>query len=590
MQNFKKLLFLLNPSERKRAGLLFFMIIIMAFLDMVGVASILPFMAILMNPDLVETNVILNTVYRASIIFGVQNYQEFLYAIGTFVFVLLIISLVVKIFTTYAQVHFVQTQEYSIGKRLIEGYLHQPYSWFLSRHGTDLGKTILSEVSQVIGYGISPLMELMSKGMIAIALITLLVIVDPKLALIVGLSLTTAYSLIFYFARNYLNRIGRDRLANNQLRFTAVNEAFDAVKEIKVGGLEKTYIKNFSNSAKIFARSQVSLIIIGQLPRYILEAIAFGGILIIILFIMAQTGSLNNTLPVVSLYVFAGYRLMPALQQIYSSLTSLTFVGASLNRLHDDLKNLKPFNENQDQNVLFLNKTIRLKNIYYNYPNALRTALKNINITIPVKSIVGFVGVNGSGKSTVIDIILGLLEAQKGTLEIDEKIITRKNVRSWQKSIGYVPQNIYLSDDTVAANIALGEELEDINQNMVIKAAVIANLHDFVISELPKKYQTTIGERGVRLSGGQRQRIGIARALYRNPKILILDEATSALDNQTEQVVMDAINNLKKDTTIILIAHRLNTLKNCDVIFKFDKGQIIAQGTFDDLINGNKNV
>ena len=590
MQNFKKLLFLLNPSERKRAGLLFFMIIIMAFLDMVGVASILPFMAILMNPDLVETNVILNTVYRASIIFGVQNYQEFLYAIGTFVFVLLIISLVVKIFTTYAQVHFVQTQEYSVGKRLIEGYLHQPYSWFLSRHGTDLGKTILSEVSQVIGYGINPLMELMSKGMIAIALITLLVIVDPKLALIVGLSLTTAYSLIFYFARNYLNRIGRDRLANNQLRFTAVNEAFDAVKEIKVGGLEKTYIKNFSNSAKIFARSQVYLIIIGQLPRYILEAIAFGGILIIILFIMAQTGSLNNTLPVVSLYVFAGYRLMPALQQIYSSLTSLTFVGASLNRLHDDLKNLKPFNENQDQDVLFLNKKIRLKNIYYNYPNALRTALKNINITIPVKSIVGFVGVNGSGKSTVIDIILGLLEAQKGTLEIDEKIITRKNVRSWQKSIGYVPQNIYLSDDTVAANIALGEELEDINQNMVIKAAVIANLHDFVISELPKKYQTTIGERGVRLSGGQRQRIGIARALYRNPKILILDEATSALDNQTEQVVMDAINNLKKDTTIILIAHRLNTLKNCDVIFKFDKGQIIAQGTFDDLINGNKNV
>ena len=198
-------------------------------------------------------------------------------------------------------------------------------------------------------------------------------------------------------------------------------------------------------------------------------------------------------------------------------------------------------------------------------------------------------GVTGSGKTTTVDIILGLLEAQKGTLEIDETVITNQNVRSWQRSIGYVPQNIYLSDDSIAANIAFNVGYKDIDQGAVEKSARIAKLHDFVMEELPQKYKTKIGERGVRLSGGQRQRIGIARALYHNPKVLILDEATSALDNQTEQAVMDAINNLDKNITIIMIAHRITAVKNCDTIFFLENGKLKAQGTFNELININKN-
>ena len=193
-------------------------------------------------------------------------------------------------------------------------------------------------------------------------------------------------------------------------------------------------------------------------------------------------------------------------------------------------------------------------------------------------------GVTGSGKTTTVDIILGLLEPQKGMLEVDEKIITKQNVRSWQRSVAYVPQYIYLSDDTVAANIAFGVESKKINQDMIEKSAKIAELHKFVTDELPKKYQTIIGERGIRLSGGERQRIGIARALYHNPQVLIFDEATSALDNQTEQAVMDAVNNLGKDITIILIAHRLSTVKNCDIIFKFENGRLVDQGSFDEII------
>ena len=585
MQTFKKLLFLLTSRERKHAVLLLLLMILTALLEMIGVVSILPFMAVLTKPSLIETNSILNNFFQFSSIFGIKDNHEFLFVLGFVVFVVLITSLTIKAFTLYFQLRFIQMREYSIGKRLIEGYLQQPYSWFLARHSAELGKNILSEVSQVIGNGMRPMMELVAKGLVAIILITLLVIVDPKLSLIVGFSLGGAYGLTFYFIRNYLTRIGEERLKNNHLRFRAVSEAFGAVKELKVGGLEQTYINSFSNSAQIYARNNSSSQVVAQLPRFFLEAFAFGGILLLILYLIAKSGNFNNALPIVSLYVFTGYRLLPALQQIYGSLTQLTFVGTALDKLVDEIKNLKQTNKNKDQGILSFNKSIILKNIHYNYPNTPQSALKDVSLNIPVKSTVGLVGVTGSGKTTTIDIILGLLEAQKGTLEVDEKVITSQNSRSWQSSIGYVPQQIYLSDDSVAANIAFGTGANNINQEAVEKVAKIANLHEFIIDELPKQYQTTIGERGVRLSGGQRQRIGIARALYHDPQLLILDEATSALDSQTEQVVMDAVNNLSKNITIILIAHRLNTVKNCDIIFKLEKGQLIGQGNYDQLIN-----
>jgi len=585
VQTFKKLLFLLTSRERKHAVLLLLLMILTALLEMIGVVSILPFMAVLTKPSLIETNSILNNFFQFSSIFGVKDNHEFLFVLGFVVFVVLITSLTIKAFTLYFQLRFIQMREYSIGKRLIEGYLQQPYSWFLARHSAELGKNILSEVSQVIGNGMRPMMELVAKGLVAIILITLLVIVDPKLSLIVGFSLGGAYGLTFYFIRNYLTRIGEERLKNNHLRFRAVSEAFGAVKELKVGGLEQTYINSFSNSAQIYARNNSSSQVVAQLPRFFLEAFAFGGILLLILYLIAKSGNFNNALPIVSLYVFTGYRLLPALQQIYGSLTQLTFVGTALDKLVDEIKNLKQTNKNKDQGILSFNKSIILKNIHYNYPNTPQSALKDVSLNIPVKSTVGLVGVTGSGKTTTIDIILGLLEAQKGTLEVDEKVITPQNSRSWQSSIGYVPQQIYLSDDSVAANIAFGTGANNINQEAVEKVAKIANLHEFIIDELPKQYQTTIGERGVRLSGGQRQRIGIARALYHDPQLLILDEATSALDSQTEQVVMDAVNNLSKNITIILIAHRLNTVKNCDIIFKLEKGQLIGQGNYDQLIN-----
>lgn len=587
MQTFKKLLFLLTTHERKRACLLLLMILLMALLDMIGVASILPFMAVLTNPSLVDTNLFLNFLFTTSSVFGVSDNQQFLFILGLLVFIMIVVSLLFKAVTTYAMLRFMRMREYSIGKRLVEGYLNQPYSWFLDRNSAELGKNILSEVTQILANSIMPFMEIIAKGAVSIAIIILLITVDPKIALIVGFLFSGLYFLIFFSIKGYLNRIGNERLESNKSRFVVVNEAFGAAKEIKVSGLEKIYINLFSNPAYIFARTTASQGIIAQIPRFILESLAFGGILLIILYKMAQTGNFNSILPIFSLYIFAGYRLMPAIQQIYSSFTSLTFSAPALEKLYNDLKNLKPITLNEDKSILPLNKSINLKNIHYNYPNTSRVSLKNINLEIPAKSTVGFVGSTGSGKTTLVDIILGLLEAQKGTLKIDEKVITKENTRSWQRSIGYVPQHIYLKDDSIAANIAFGVSHENINQKMLERASKIANLHNFVIEELPNQYQTSVGERGVRLSGGQRQRIGIARALYNNPQVLILDEATSALDNETEKAVMDSVNNLRKDITIILIAHRLNTLKNCDIIFKLDRGQIARQGTFQELDKNN---
>ena len=580
MQNIKKLLFLLSNLERKKLIILLIMITIGALLDMIGVASILPFMAVLTNPNLIETNFFLNFMFQVSKVFGVENSQQFLFSLGVLVFLTLVITLTFKAFTFYVQIRFTQMCEYNIAKRLVEGYLKQPYSWFLNRNSAELGKTILSEVGAIIGYGINPFLGLISKGLVTIAIIALLIVANPKLTLIVGFSLGISYIVIFFSIRNHLKQLGKIRLRNNEQRFASISEAFGAAKEVKVGGLEQVYINKFSNSAYDYARAQASSSTIAQLPRFFLEAVGFGGIILLILYMMTKTGNFSSALPLISLYVFAGYRLLPALQILYSSFAQFTFVGPALDKLYFDIENLKSIEEIQNPDFLTFKKMISLKNISFYYPNSSRTILKDVSIDIPAKSLVGLVGTTGSGKTTLVDIILGLLDAQKGALEIDGVKISQKNLRSWQKLIGYVPQHIFLSDDTITNNIAFGVEAKHINRELVEKASKIANLHNFITEELPDKYQTIIGERGVRLSGGQRQRIGIARALYNNPKLLILDEATSALDNQTEQAVMDAINNLGKQITIILIAHRLNTVDNCDIIYKIEKGKLISKDIF----------
>ena len=590
IQTLKKLLYLLTSHERKRMYLLIIMIIVMALLDTIGVASILPFLVVLTDPEIVQKNAILNYMFEISGMFGVDNIQDFIFVLGLLVFILLSSSLSFKALTYYFQMRFVTMREYSISKRLIEGYLHQPYSWFLNRNSATLAKNIISEVSIIRGDGIGAMISLIALSILVFALGLLLIIADPKIAFIMTLTLGFAYGFFYKLSRGLLTKFGQKRLEANNLRFSTVSEAFGAIKDVKIGGLEKIFIKRFGEPAQNFSKYQAILGAIALLPRYAIEIVIFGGMLLFVLYLMKGSTSFIGIVPIIALYAFAGYRLMPALQQIYLSVSNLRSVLPALNTIHNDLKNLKNISnlKKGPKETLPLNNNITLNNICYNYPNTSRTALKEINLIIPAKTTVGLVGATGSGKTTTIDIILGLLEAQKGTLEVDGKVIGKNNYRSWQNSIGYVPQQIYLADDTIEGNIAFGVDKKDIIKNDVESASKIANIHDFIINELPEKYLSTVGERGIRLSGGQRQRIGIARALYHKPKILILDEATSSLDNLTENEVMEAINRIGKNITIIMIAHRLSTVKNCDIIFMLEKGIIKAKGTFEELIKSGE--
>ncbi len=584
MQNLKKISFLLTHKERYRGVLLLVMTFIMSMIDMLGVASILPFIAVLTNPHIIETNTILSSVYQTAKNFGIETEQQFLFATGIFCFLLLIISISFKALTTYVQIRFIKMCEHNLTVRLTKYYIYQPYSWFLNQNSAILGKSILSEVGNVVSRGFNPMMTLITNSFVTLVLFILLFVVDPKLTSIVIITITFFYGLVYKLNHNLLSHVSKEAFKANEDRFKILIEAFGAFKEIKLGSLEEIYINQVSRPSKIIAQNSGLWSVLSEIPRFTLEAVAFGGMILIVLFFMTMNGDITKVLPIIALYAFAGYRLIPAMQKIYTSFTALRYVGPALDSLYNDLKNLKPKIQKEYKDSLKLNENICLKNIHYNYPNVTKTALNNINLNIPVNKTIGLVGVTGSGKTTTIDIILGLLEAQKGTLEVDGNVINASNKRAWQRSIGYVPQQIFLSDNTVSANIGFGTNIYDIDQEAVEHAAKIANLHEFVINELPLKYQTIIGERGIRLSGGQRQRIGIARALYHKPKILVLDEATSALDNLTEKAVMEAINNSENNITKILIAHRLSTVRDCDIIYLFDKGELKKQGTFEELI------
>ena len=582
---------LLTAAERKKAIFLLIIILITALLDMLGIASILPFISVLANPQMINSNEFLNNIYQTSSIIGVNNEQQFLFMMGVIVFFLFIISLTFRALTQYYLLRFSLMREYTIGKRIIEGYLHQPYSWFLKKHSADLGKNILSEVNLVIQLTIIPILNLFAQIAVVIAIVALLIMVDPILALISGSVLSFSYISIFHFIKKTLHRLGIERFQANLDRFSVVSESFGAINEVKIGRLENVYTSKFSKSSEIYANNQSIAAIIAHLPRFFFEGIAFGGMIILILLLMAKGTGFSNILPIISLYAFAGYRLLPALQHIYSALTQIQFSKSSLETLHNDLVSLNSIVERNSKDYsekhISFEKSIDINRINFRYPDSKQNTIKNLTFGIPASKKIGIVGTTGSGKTTTVDIILGLLDPIDGSLSVDGKMIDNNNKRSWQKMIGYVPQQIYLSDDSVAANIAFGVEKKNINQEAVEQAAKLANLHEFVVKELDNKYDTTIGERGIRLSGGQRQRIGIARALYHKPKVVIFDEATNALDNVTEKAVMNSIYNLKNSVTVILITHRMSTVEGFDKIILLDKGSLKAQGTFEELNKKN---
>ncbi len=588
----RKVLALFEARERWQILGLLAAMVVMALVQTVGVASIMPFMSLVADPEVVTSNPWMRWAYAH---FGFESTRSFIFFVGLLVLFVIAFSNTVTGLTTWLMLRFAWNKHYSLSRRLLIKYLYQPYSFFLTRNTAVLAKNILGEVHEVINGVLMPLMRMLSKSFVAAFILLLLLMVDATLALTSLVVLGSAYGLIYTKVRQRQARLGKQRVAANGLRFRAAGEAFGGIKEIKVLGREEEFIRRFSAPARRFSRVNTANSVISEIPRYALETVAFGGILVIVLYLLSTRDDLGETLAVITLYAFAAYRLMPALQGIFSGLTKIRFHRAALDELYEDL--LSPNPEDASGGVsaanaagdgaLVLQSEIAINGISFHYAGGVQPVLRSVSLDIPKNGMVGFVGGTGSGKTTLVDIILGLLRPQQGSITVDGVPLTAANIGSWRRSVGYVPQHIFLCDASIRRNIALGVSNEAIDDAAVEHAARVAHLHEFVV-QLPEGYETVVGERGVRLSGGQRQRIGIARALYHNPDVLIMDEATSALDGITEDRVMQAINNLAHQKTIILVAHRLSTVRECDRIYLFKHGELAAQGTYEELERTNR--
>jgi len=589
MSILKKILGLLTYSEKKNFYYLLILVLIMAFLDMLGIGFVFSFVSIVLDASHINKNEIINYIYNFSRNFGINSETQFVFFLGFSNFFFLILSISFRGLVNYLLIKFALLKEYSIGKRLVEGYLHQPYNWFLNQNSSNLGKNILSEVEKVIILVFLPFLNLIAQSVLSIVIFLFIFFINSKLSILTILTLGGSYLIIFLSIKGFVKKIGIKRLEANDARYKILSIAFGSYKEVKIMGLENKFTNFFSKPAKIYAETQTLAKVIAQIPRYFLETIAFGGMLLLILILFYQGESILETIPLIALYLFAAYRLMPALQNIYASVVQIRFSKSALNLLYSSLNNLiiNEKKKTQFPSITF-KRDIILEDVSFKYSSSSKLTLKNINLKIKAFSRVGIVGYSGSGKSTLVDIITGLQNPTQGYLKVDETIISNDNKTKWQKKIGYVPQNIYLTDASVAENIAYGEKETEIDYKKIVNICKIIDLNDFVINKLAKGYNTIVGERGARLSGGQIQRIGIARSLYFEPEIVIFDESTSALDYYSEDLI---INNIIKlmNKTIIIITHRLPTLTNCDIIFMMKNGKVVSKGKYNELLKNNKN-
>jgi ABC-type multidrug transport system fused ATPase/permease subunit len=587
MNKIKLILSLLDKRERNQLIFVLFAMLIMGFVELIGVGSISPFISIVSNPEVIHANEYLNKVYAY---FDFNSDASFIVAFGIAVIIVLALSnlcIFTVIFITYV---YSGKRKYSITMRLLEKYLRQPYIFYLNINTSDLTKNLLNDIPIFVNSVLQSFLQIISSAIISIAIVVLLIIINPLLALILSSVLGFLYIIIFSLVKNFLVRKGDERFIRISLRYKYINELFGGIKDIKIFGKENVFLKFFSVPSKELVMNEAVSESVNDLPKHLLETVALGGMILVIIFMKKSGMDIDDFLPTLTLYAFGAYRLLPTLQKIFRAIASIRYNFPIVENLYKNFSELPQGIELIDNAVsrMDFSREILLKNIVFAYPNTDKEIIKNQTVKIKANTSIALVGTTGCGKTTLADIILGLLEPQKGEIIVDDTEINNANVKNWQMNLGYVPQSIFLTDDTIRNNIAFGVNPRDIDDKAVMDAAKMANIHDFVTAELKQGYDTVIGERGIRLSGGQRQRIGIARAVYHDPSVLIFDEATSALDSLTENAIMDAIKNISHKKTIVMIAHRITTVKACDVIYLMEKGVIVDYGDYNDLYARNK--
>jgi ABC-type multidrug transport system fused ATPase/permease subunit len=547
----------------------------------------MPFIAVASNPKLIETNVYLSNVYR---FFHFSQKSSFLIFLGIgFLFFLILTNLSI-IVLNYMKIRFTSMREYSLGYQLMEKYLGMDYQYFLKRNSYEFVKNIKSEISKMIKNSLMQFIEFITKLIQALLLTTFLFLVNPISSLIIIIALFIAYGIVYLLIRGKLRKLGEERYLLNRETSRIVNETFWGIKEVKIMGLENSLVSQYKIPSKRTAEVIAESVILGDFPKLVIEFVAFSSIMMFILYSIIQVGNFSEAASSITLYAYAGYRLLPASQGLFKALTLMRYGSATTENIIDEFKQLDSTVELKDcikKTPMSILSSVEVRNLSFKYPGAERKILNNINFTFKSKDLIGFAGKTGSGKTTLIDVILGLHTPNEGRIIVDDKVINSSNIRSWQRCLGYVPQQIYLTNSSLAENIAFGIPKDKIDYKAVAYAAEMAQLTDFIANELPLGYQTKVGERGVRLSGGQRQRVGIARALYRKPELLIMDEATSALDVHTEEALMSSIEKLMGKVSIVMIAHRLSTLEICNQIYLLEGGIIKDKGTYSELISRN---
>lgn len=578
----------LSADQQRKLLWLQVLVILMSILEVASVMAIGPFMALVGDRAQLAGDGNLAAIYRLS---GIASSGEFLVALGILALTALALAAAISSITIWKLSMYGNRVGADLGIRLYRHYMRQPLLFHVANNSSQLTNKIARECNRLTGGIINPVLQLNARLVMALAMAVAIIIYNPVVAL-VGIGVFTgAYWVLYNTVRRQLSRHGRAITEQEELRFKLMSEGFGGIKDVMLLGRQAYFTERFSNASREVGLSAGRIQVLSLVPRYGVELIAFGTIIFLVLYLLvSHNGNLGEILPVLSIYAIAGFKLLPAFQQIYSNLSLIRGNLAAWENIRADFVESKAAESraviHSTEEHLAPERDIALVDVHFRYPGAAQAALNGLDIRIPAHSVVGLVGPSGSGKSTTVDILLGLLQPDRGELRIDGAPLDGTRLRAWQNSVGFVAQSIYLADASIRDNIAFGLPTDQIDDAKVRRALTLAHL-DELVATLPGGIDTPVGERGIQLSGGQRQRVGIARALYHDADVLIFDEATSALDGVTEKMIMDAIHDFSGTKTIVLIAHRLATVRKCQCIYILDDGRVVDCGGYDDLSERN---
>ncbi len=585
----KILLTLFPSSERLRLGLVLLTSILVAFFEVVGVASILPFLAILMDPTAVDRYAWLAKMLGA---FGVAEASDRILALGVLTAAVIVLSNAASAIGMWSQQWYVARTKTRISVAIFDAYLAQPLEYHTKHDAPSLLKVIYNDVEALVRF-VAGCLQFVARALVIVALLLVLIAQNPSVAFWTLAVLGGSYALIYKIVRARQEALGARLSHSATSRARVAQETLGGIKELMVLGRMDAARDRFAMTTEEMSKSNASNEVVSSLPRYILEPVAFGGILAVALTLLVRQGlAASAVIPTLALFAFVGYRLLPALQTLYYSAIQVRFALPPIQNLYSHwleadagaAKANLPSKSSSTSSINTLGAlSISANSVCFRYAGAEREAIRNVSVTIEAGTTVGIVGRTGSGKTTFAELLLGLYRPTSGRIIVGSDDYESDQPGDWHLRVGYVPQHVFLSNASVAQNIAFGVETEQVDWSRVERAAEMAQAADF-IRLMPDGFRTIVGERGVRLSGGQRQRLGIARALYHNPSVLVFDEATSALDGLTEDAVMKAVNSLRGERTIVLIAHRLRTVESCDRILVMDAGRVVADGTYRRLL------